>query len=225
MDWITPRGGGAGLSIPHVRLILASTSPRRREILALLGLPFKVIAPAFDESPSPERGIEDEVRQFALEKAKSVARDHPQSIVIGSDTMIDLSGEKIGKPAGIEDAKRMLRSLAGKKHRICTGVAVVDGIDGRGLAVVEEVLVKMRPYSEEEIERYLACNESLDKAGAYSIQGEGRALIESIQGDYLAAVGLPLRAIADYLESRGLAPASNVDKLYFEKPFLNWRSF
>ena len=208
-----------------MRLILASTSPRRREILALLGLPFEVIAPAFAESPSLERCIEDEVRQFAREKAQSVATGHPQSIVIGSDTMIYLSGEKIGKPGGIEDAKRILRSLAGKRHRICTGVALVDGIGGPGLAVVEEVFVKMRHYSEEEVERYLARNESLDKAGAYSIQGGGRALIESIQGDYLAAVGLPLRPIANYLESRGLAPPSNVDKLYSEKPFLNWQSF
>jgi septum formation protein len=207
-----------------MRLILASTSPRRREILALLGLPFEVIAPAFTESPSPERCIEDEVRHFALAKAQSVARGHPQSIVIGSDTMIYLSGEKIGKPRGIEDAKRILRSLAGKRHRICTAVALVDCIGGPGLAVVEEVFVKMRHYSEEEIESYLACSESLDKAGAYSIQGGGRALIESIQGDYLAAVGLPLRPIADYLASRGLAPPSNVDKLYAEKPFLNWQS-
>jgi nucleoside triphosphate pyrophosphatase len=225
LDRITPRGGGAGLSIFHMRLILASTSPRRREILALLGLRFEVIAPAFDEAPSPERSIEDEVQQFALKKAKSVARDQPQSIVIGSDTMIYLSGEKIGKPGGTEDAKRILRFLAGKTHRICTGVALVDGTGGRGLGVVEEVAVKMRDYSEEEIDRYLTRNESLDKAGAYSIQGEGRALIESIQGDYLAAVGLPLRPIAVYLESRGLALPSNVERLYSEKPFLNWQSF
>jgi len=208
-----------------MRLILASTSPRRRQILALLGVRFEVIAPAFEEAPSPERSIEDEVQQFALAKAKSVATDQPQSIVIGSDTMIYLSGEKIGKPGGIEDAKRLLRFLAGKRHRICTGVALVDGTGGPGLAVVEEVDVKMRDYSEEEIDRYLARNESLDKAGAYSIQGEGRALIESMQGDYLAAVGLPLRPIAAYLESRGMTLPSDVDRLYSEKSFLNWQSF
>jgi nucleoside triphosphate pyrophosphatase len=208
-----------------MRLILASTSPRRREILALLGLPFEVIAPAFDETPSSERPIEDEVRQFALEKARSVARDHLQSIVIGSDTMIQLSGEKIGKPNGIDDAKRILRSFAGKTHRIYTSVALVDCMGGPGFGIVEEVSVKMRHYTDVEIEGYLACNESLDKAGAYSIQGGGRALIESIQGDYLAAVGLPLRPIVDYLKSCGLAVPLNVDKLYSEKSFLNWQSF
>ena len=173
-----------------MRLILASTSPRRREILGLLGLPFEVIAPGFDELASSDRPVEDEVLDFALGKARSVARDNPNSIVIGSDTMILINAKKSGKPDGIADAKQILRSLSGKTHRIFTSVAIVDGSGGPGLGIVEEVSVRMRDYSEKEIEDYLSCNESLDKAGAYSIQGEGRALIESVHGDYLAAVGL-----------------------------------
>ena len=208
-----------------MRLILASASPRRREILALLGLPFEVIAPGFDELASSERPVEDEVLDFALGKAASVARDNPNSIVIGSDTMILINAKKIGKPGGMADAKQILRSLAGKTHRIVTGVAIVDGSGGPGLRIVEEVSVRMRDYSEKEIEDYLSCNESLDKAGAYSIQGRGRALIESINGDYLTAVGLPLKPIAAYLKSRGISVSANVEKLYSDKAFLNWQSF
>lgn len=208
-----------------MRLILASTSPRRREILALLGLPFEVIPPSFDELALPNRHVEDEVLAFALGKADSVARDNPESIVIGSDTMILLNTKKIGKPGGIADAKQILSALSGKTHRILTSVAIFDGLGGPGLRIVNDVSVLMRDYSDKEIEHYLSCSESLDKAGAYSIQGEGRALIESIHGDYLTAVGLPLKPIADYLRSRGISFPLNVEKLYSDKSFLNWRSF
>ncbi|HEY3305060.1 MAG TPA: Maf family protein [Candidatus Binatia bacterium] len=208
-----------------MRLILASASPRRREILALLGVPFEAIAPSYDERVLPERPVEDEVLDFAVGKAQSVARRHPESIVVGSDTMILIDGKKIGKPGGIDDAKAMLHSLSGKTHRIFTSVAILDGLGGPGLRGVEKVTVKMRDYSAAEIERYLAAGESLDKAGAYSIQGRGRALIDSIDGDYLAAVGLPLRPIAGYLKSRGIALPVDVERLYSDKSFLNWRSF
>ncbi|MCZ6561841.1 MAG: Maf family protein [Deltaproteobacteria bacterium] len=208
-----------------MRLILASTSPRRREILALLGLPFEVIPPSFDELALPNRPVEDEVLAFALGKAESVARDNPESIVIGSDTMILLNTKKIGKPGGIADAKQILSALSGKTHRILTSVAIFDDLGGSGLRIVNDVSVLMRDYSDKEIEHYLSCSESLDKAGAYSIQGEGRALIESIHGDYLTAVGLPLKPIADYLRSRGISFPLNVEKLYSDKSFLNWRSF
>jgi septum formation protein len=206
-------------------IILASTSPRRREILALLGLPFEVIDPSFDERALPDRPIEDEVLDFALGKAESVARHRPEGIVVGSDTMILIDGRKIGKPEGIDDAKAMLHSLSGKIHRIFTSVAILDGSGGPGLRTVEQVSVKMRDYSEAEIERYLSAGESLGKAGAYSIQGHGGALIDSIDGDYLAAVGLPLRPIAGYLKSRGIAVPVDVDTLYSQKSFPNWPGF
>ncbi|MGH7766298.1 MAG: Maf family protein, partial [Candidatus Binatia bacterium] len=211
--------------LSRMRLILASTSPRRREILALLGLPFEVIAPSYDERVLPERPVEDEVVEFAVGKAEFVARHHPKSIVIGSDTMILIDGEKIGKPDGTSAAKAMLRSLSGKTHRIFTGVAILDGVGGPGLRAVEKISVRMRDCSADEIERYLAAGESLDKAGAYSIQGRGRGLIEAIDGDYLAAVGLPLKPIARYLKSRGIAVPVDVERLYAGKSFLNWRSF
>ena len=206
-----------------MRLVLASTSPRRRQILALLGVPFEVIAPEFEERISAQLPADQEVLEFALGKAQSVATKHPGSIVIGSDTMIELSGEKIGKPADREDARRILRALSGKTHRIFTSVALVDSGE-RGMMNVETVSVEMRRYTEEEIENYLRSGESDDKAGAYSIQGQGSDLIKSICGDYLAAVGMPLRRIALYLKSRGLAVAE-IEKVYAEKSFMNWRRF
>jgi septum formation protein len=139
--------------------------------------------------------------------------------------MILLNGKKIGKPAGIDDAREILRSLSGKTHQIYTGAAILDGLGGPGLRAVERVSVQMRPYSDEEIDRYVAAGESLDKAGAYSIQGRGRALIESLDGDYLAAVGLPLKPIAGYLKSRGAAVPLDVERLYADRAFLNWQSF
>jgi septum formation protein len=206
-------------------LILASTSPRRREILALLGLPFEVIAPRFEEIIASHRSGEDQVLEFALEKARSVAGQHPEDVIIGSDTMIALGGDKFGKPVSLEDAGRMLRTLAGKRHRILTSVVILDGSGGPGLRMVEEVSVVMRAFTDEDIARYLFCGESLDKAGAYSIQGEGSRLIESIEGDYLAAVGLPLRPIARYLAQRGIAFPLDIDRLYAQKSFCNWRDF
>jgi len=204
-------------------LFLASTSPRRRQILALLGVQFEVIAPEFEERISAHLPADQEVLEFALGKAQSVATKYPESIVIGSDTMIELSGEKIGKPADREDARRILRALSGKTHRIFTSVALVDSGE-RGIMNVETVSVEMRRYTEEEIENYLRSGESDDKAGAYSIQGQGSDLIKSICGDYLAAVGMPLRRIALYLKSRGLAVA-DIEKVYAEKSFMNWRRF
>ena len=206
-----------------MRLVLASTSPRRRQILALVGVPFEVIAPEFEERISAQLPADQEVLEFALGKAQSVATKYPESIVIGSDTMIELSGEKIGKPADREDARRILRALSGKTHRIFTSVALVDSGE-RGIMNVETVSVEMRRYTEEEIENYLRSGESDDKAGAYSIQGQGSDLIKSICGDYLAAVGMPLRRIALYLKSRGLAVA-DIEKIYAEKSFMNWRRF
>jgi len=206
-----------------MHLVLASTSPRRRQILALLGVPFEVVAPKFDEHVSSHVPLEKEVVEFALGKAQSVAKKYPQSIVIGSDTMIELAGEKIGKPADRDDARQILRSLSGKVHKIFTGVAIVDP-GGPGLKEIETVVVEMRGYTEEEIENYLDSGESDDKAGAYSIQGQGSDLIKSIRGDYLAAVGMPLRRIARYIQSRGLSVA-DVEKVYAEKRFINWQRF
>lgn len=208
-----------------MRLILASTSPRRREILSLLGLPFDAIAPEFDETVSAHLSIEDEVVDFAVGKARSVAVHHPEAIVIGSDTMIFLGGAKIGKPLDLADAKRILRLLSGQTHLIYTSVAIIDGGGGDGLQMMAKVSVDMRPYDDNAIDGYIACNESMDKAGAYSIQGQGSKLIAAIDGDFLAAVGMPLRPIAEYLRRRHIELPIDIDELHAKKDFLNWRQF
>ena len=207
-----------------MRLILASTSPRRRQILSLLGLPFDAIAPEFDETVSAHLSIEDEILDFAVGKARSVAIHHPDAIVIGSDTMIFLDGAKIGKPLDLADAKRILRLLSGRTHLIYTSVAIIDG-GGDGLQMTAKVSVNMRPYDDNAINRYLACDESMDKAGAYSIQGRGSKLIAAIDGDFLAAVGMPLRPIAAYLRRRHFKLPIDIDDLHAKKDFLNWRQF
>ena len=193
--------------------------------MALLGLPFDVIPPDFDEMLASQRSIEEEVMEFATGKATSVARRYPEAIVIGSDTMISLDHEKIGKPRDLPDARAMLNKLAGRTHSIYTAVRIIDGSGGPGLTALEKVTVKMRDFSDAKIQDYLACDESLDKAGAYSIQGEGRQLIVSVDGDYLAAVGLPLKAIAEYLKDRAIDVPLSIDSLYAKNAFLNWQSF
>jgi septum formation protein len=208
-----------------MRLILASTSPRRREILALLGLPFDAIAPEFDETVSAHLNIENEVVDFAVGKARSVAVHHPEAIVIGSDTMIYLDGAKIGKPVDLADAKRILRLLSGKTHMIYTSVAIIDGCGGDGGQMIAKVSVDMRPFDDSAIDGYMACNESMDKAGAYSIQGQGSKLIAAIDGDFLAAVGMPLRPVAEYLRRRHVELPIDIDELHAKKDFLNWREF
>lgn len=189
----------------------------------MLGVPFEVIAPEFAEHVSAHLPICEEVLQFAVGKAQSVAAKNPGSIVIGSDTMIQLGDRKIGKPNNEDDARRMLGLLSGKTHKIHTGVAIIDGMDADGLRTVETVRVIMRKLSSNDIERYLAAGESLDKAGAYSIQGQGRDLIAAMEGDYLAAVGMPLRPIADYLTKRGLACIVDKDKVLTSKPSMSSR--
>jgi septum formation protein len=208
-----------------MRLILASTSPRRREILALLGLPFDAIAPEFDETVSAHLNIENEGVDFAVGKARSVAVHHPEAIVIGSDTMIYLDGAKIGKPVDLADAKRILRLLSGKTHMIYTSVAIIDGCGGDGGQMIAKVSVDMRPFDDSAIDGYMACNESMDKAGAYSIQGQGSKLIAAIDGDFLAAVGMPLRPVAEYLRRRHVELPIDIDELHAKKDFLNWREF
>ena len=208
-----------------MKIVLASTSPRRREILSLLRIPFDVMAPDFVELTADHRAIEEEVIEFAQRKAESVAKNYAESIVIGSDTMIAIDSEKIGKPKDPADAKRILGVLAGRVHRILTSVVIIDRCGGPGLKTIEEVTVTMRHYSMADTDAYVAQGESLDKAGAYSIQGKGQTLIDSIQGDYLAAVGLPLKPIAEYLTRQGVVIQVNLEQLYTDNAFPNWNRF
>ncbi len=205
-----------------MRVILASTSPRRRDIVALLGVPFEVRPPDFLETTRDDLTAGEEALELALGKARSIASVEPEALVVGGDTLIALDGEKIGKPEDAADAASILRRLSGRTHRILTGVALIHRATGREQTHLERVEVRMRHSTDAEIAGYVAQGESMDKAGAYSIQGKGHRLIESIRGDYLAAVGLPLRPIADYLRNAGTDIPADVEKLYRERSLWTW---
>jgi septum formation protein len=207
-----------------MRLILASSSPRRRDILALLGLPFETVDPKIEEKFEASRTPVEEAVHWAVRKARAVAADRPGDVVVASDTLIDLAGETIGKPSGHDEAFRILRRLAGREHRVITAVAVA-GPGPSERTAVESTTVRMRPSHDEILMRYAFTPEPLDKAGAYSLQGEGRRLIERLAGDYLSAVGLPLRAVAGLLREAGLAPPADVESIYRERKVFNWDTY
>jgi septum formation protein len=208
-----------------MNVILASTSERRRDILNLLGLPFQVVAPLYEEETLAELSPYEEVIRFSKEKARSVIHQFDQSIIIGSDTLIEFQGRKIGKPKGPRDAKEILATLRGNSHDILTGVALYNTQEATFTTSVEIVQVKMRHYSDREIEEYVASGEPMDKAGAYALQGKGRELIDKLEGDYLAAIGLALKPIAGYLIQKGIHPPHDVEEIYRNKSFLNWKSY
>ncbi len=178
-----------------MRLILASNSPRRRELLAELGVPFEVIPSRFEENAAG-LSAEDTVRAFAEGKAKEVAERFPGAYVLGADTVVCLDGEILGKPKDAEDAKRMLRLLSGRTHSVFTGVCLVG--QGTELTEVVETKVAFFPLSEEFIKDYIASGSPLDKAGAYGIQ-DG-ALAERFQGSYTNVIGLPMETVSAFLK-------------------------
>ena len=206
-------------------LILASTSPRRRELLALLGIAFEIIPPVAEEIPSPGLLPREQAKQFALDKARSIARRHPDDLVLGSDTVIEIDGTLAGKPQDLDDAESMLRQLRGRSHQVHTGIALLRQAAHVTVVRVETALVRMTPFTDQELKRYLETGESLGKAGAYSIQGEGARFIETIEGDYPTIVGLPLRQTADLLEQQGVVLPTPVEEIYRLKPYANWKEF
>ncbi len=208
-----------------MRLILASTSPRRHELLTLLGLPFDIVAPPFVEQVMPHLLAERQAIDFAAGKARSCLAHCPDALILGSDTLISLGEEVLGKPADLVDAEAMLRRLAGRAHKIVTAVALAGPGSETCEVQLAAVLVRMKPLNEEALAAYLRTGDSLGKAGAYSIQGGGAALIERIEGDYTAAVGLPLRMVAEMLHRRGMNCPMDVDQLYVRKPYPNWARF
>lgn len=206
-------------------LILASTSPRRNELLALLGIPFEARSPSFEERLVPDRPAIEQVQSFAQGKARSVARQEPEAIVLGSDTVIELDHDVLGKPADLTEARAMLRRLAGRDHQVCTAVALVCSARAIDVVALSTAVVRMKPFDERVHEHYLATGESLGKAGAYSIQGEGGDLIDSIDGDFPTVVGLPLRLVAQLLTQAGVSVPVDLDELYATKPYDNWARF
>lgn len=208
-----------------MRLILASTSARRRELLALLNIPFEARSPAFDEQLVSGQSAIEQVQRFALGKAQSVARHEPDAMVLGSDTVIELDDHVLGKPVDLAEARAMLQRMAGRDHQVHTAVAIVGLEQKIKVVALSTAIVRMKSYDELAHERYLATGESLGKAGGYSIQGRGGDLIASIQGDFSTVVGLPLRVVATLLTQAGLTIPVEVETLYATRPYPNWDRF
>ena len=180
-------------------LILASGSPRRRALLATLGLDFEIEVSGADEETFDSISPAEMVVELALRKARAVLCSRTDGIVLGADTTVVLDGLWLGKPADGDDAARLLRSLRGRTHQVLTGVALVDACSGFDVSMVVQSRVTMSRLSDSEISAYVAMGEPMDKAGAYGIQGFGRALVESVEGCFNNVVGLPLCAVAALL--------------------------
>lgn len=208
-----------------MHILLASTSPRRRELLSLLGVSFYIVPPTGEELLSPHLSPSEQTRQLAWDKAQSVANQHPQDLVIGSDTVIEIEGRLLGKPENIQEAETMLRHLRGRCHLVHTGVAIIQQSTNVSMDFVETAQVWIHPFDENTLKSYLATEESLGKAGAYSIQGKGAQLIEKIKGDYPTIVGLPLWRTAKVLKLHGVALPTTVEDIYRVKPYANWKEF
>jgi septum formation protein len=174
------------------RLVLASGSPRRRELLAGLGLEFTVRAADVDETPHPGEMPAACVRRLAL--AKATARSEAGELVLGADTVVVLDGQLLGKPRDPADARRMLAAIAGREHTVLTGVTLHGESQGRQETAVEASRVRLARMSPREIDWYVATGEPLDKAGSYAVQGVGALFVEAIYGNYTNVVGLPLPA-------------------------------
>jgi septum formation protein len=208
-----------------MQILLASTSPRRRELLGLLGLSFHTVPPTCQEIFSLHLPPIEQTRQLARDKAQSVATQHPQDLVIGSDTVIEIEGRLLGKPENMQEAETMLRHLRGRCHEVHTGVAVIHQTTRVSIVFVETAQVWFKPFDETALNSYLDTKESMGKAGAYSIQEKGAQLIEKIEGDYPTIVGLPLWRTAKVLEQQGVVLPIPVEDIYRVKPYANWKDF
>jgi septum formation protein len=186
-------------------LLLASASPRRRELLAARGVAFRVEVSDVPETPVPGETPAELARRLATAKALAVARRWPGHFVLGADTVVVVDGVSFGKPADRADARRMLVALSGRSHRVLTAVALI-GPDGHTDDVLVESDVEFRHLRTEEIEAYLDSDEPFDKAGAYAIQGAAGSFVRRVSGSFTNVVGLPVREVSALLQRR-MGPA------------------
>jgi len=187
-----------------VKLILASASPRRAEILRNAGISFSVLSSAIDETPTSSESPNDLVLRLANAKAELVAaRAIGPAIVIAADTVVVLNGKILGKPRSTDDARRMLEQLSGRTHSVLTGVSLIRLPDAVHLEFVESTLVHFNPLADDEISAYLSTDEPYDKAGAYAIQSRAARFIPRIEGCYFNVVGLPVARLVSNLHELG----------------------
>lgn len=194
-----------------LRLILASSSPRRQELLARLGLPMTCVVPVIDETPAPNEPPVAHVQRVALAKARAVATTHPDEPILAADTSVVLGDEVLGKPADLGDAAHMLTRLRGRAHTVLTATAVAWA--GRQAMHLDAVRVVFSPFTDDVLQWYLATGEHRDKAGAYALQGRGALLVERVEGNVQAVVGLPLARLPALFTAVGLRLAAAGDRL------------
>jgi septum formation protein len=195
-------GDGAAALLTPPPLVLASQSPRRAQLLGMMGLHFDVVPAEVDESPRGDEPPAIFAERLAREKALAVAAERPDAIVIGSDTLVVIDSRILGKPRDAREAVETLLRLQGWEHRVETGIALVAP-GGRIESSVEGVRVRFRPFDRRTAEEYVATGEPLDKAGAYGIQGYGAALVEMIEGDFFAVMGFPIARFVSLLRALG----------------------
>jgi septum formation protein len=188
--------------VSGARVVLASASPRRRELLNLIGIAHEVRPANIDETMRPREAPRRYAERLAREKASVVATRDPDLVTIGADTVVVINRKVLGKPADADDAARMLRMLSGREHTVITAVAVSRGRKLR--SAIEEVRVKFRRLRDDEIDAYIAMGEPMDKAGAYGIQGYGATIVERVEGDYFAVMGLPLVRLVGLMRDVGV---------------------
>ena len=185
-------------------IILASASPRRKELLEKIGLKFEVDASGCDEEINAGLDPQEIVRQLSIKKAKSVAARHKNAIVIAADT-IGVMGDKIlGKPHTENEACKMLQVISGKSHLVITGFSILDTATNKIVTGIANTRVYIKKLTGQEIDAYVKTGEPLDKAGAYAIQGIGAVIVEKIEGDYYNVMGLPLHALTEALKEFGI---------------------
>jgi septum formation protein len=178
-------------------LVLASRSPRRRQLLEMLGIPIVVASADVQELRLPRESPGAYAQRLARDKARAV----PGALVLGADTIVVVDGEVLEKPVDAEDALRMLRRLQGRTHQVITAIALIA--HGRTFQASDTTQVTFRPAEDDLLRAYIATGEPMDKAGAYGIQGYGAALIERIEGDFFSVMGLPVRLVLDLLKEAG----------------------
>lgn len=198
------------------KIILASGSKRRQEILELLGLEFEVIESGFDEDKIKTDDPVELVEELALQKALSVAKQFDDALIIGGDTTVYVAGELVGKPTDKKDAERVIRLLSGTTHMVVTGVAVVNSLTGDSVVGHEEGWVRFREMTEEEIKRYVNSEVWRGFAGGYAIQGAAAPYVTEQTGSLSAIVGFPITLVTDLLEQMGVGVEISPEELEIE---------
>ena len=180
------------------KLILASQSPRRKQILEMLNIPFEIIVADIDEKINPDNELTKEIENISFLKALKVFNDNKDAVVIGADTIVVVDGKILGKPKNEEEAKQMLKLLQDNMHYVITGVTILSSKQSETFSNVSEVY--FNPITDEEIDEYIKTKEPMDKAGAYAIQGIGAKFIRKINGDFYSIMGLPVSEVSQRLK-------------------------